>query len=52
VHGPLRPGTGDRRVPEGTWYTFVDREDLDEIVERHLRKARWWSGCGFLDMDI
>ena len=25
--------------PEGTWYTFVDREDLDEIVERHLRKG-------------
>ena len=23
--------------PEGVWYTYVDREDLDEIVERHLR---------------
>ena len=22
--------------PEGTWYTCVDREDLDEILERHL----------------
>jgi (2Fe-2S) ferredoxin len=22
--------------PEGTWYTFVDEEDIDEIVERHL----------------
>ena len=23
--------------PEGVWYTFVDREDLDEIIERHLQ---------------
>lgn len=23
--------------PEGVWYTFVDREDIDEIVESHLR---------------
>ncbi|MFV8834547.1 (2Fe-2S) ferredoxin domain-containing protein [Aquisalimonas sp.] len=22
--------------PEATWYTYVDREDLDEIVDRHL----------------
>lgn len=22
--------------PEGVWYTHVDRDDLDEIVERHL----------------
>lgn len=22
--------------PEGTWYTFVDNADIDEIVERHL----------------
>jgi len=22
--------------PEGTWYTFVDRSDIDEIVDRHL----------------
>ena len=22
--------------PEGIWYTYVDREDLDEIIERHL----------------
>ena len=22
--------------PEATWYTFVDEEDIDEIVERHL----------------
>ncbi|MCL4184297.1 MAG: (2Fe-2S) ferredoxin domain-containing protein [Burkholderiaceae bacterium] len=23
--------------PEGVWYTFVDRSDIDEIVESHLR---------------
>ncbi len=23
--------------PEETWYTYVDRDDLDEIIERHLR---------------
>ena len=22
--------------PEGTWYTFVDNDDIDEIVDRHL----------------
>ena len=22
--------------PQGTWYTFVDREDIDEIIESHL----------------
>lgn len=22
--------------PQGTWYTYVDQRDLDEIVERHL----------------
>lgn len=22
--------------PEAVWYTYVDREDLDEIIERHL----------------
>ena len=22
--------------PEGTWYTFVDQSDIDEIVDRHL----------------
>ncbi len=23
--------------PEGTWYTFVDNDDIDEIVESHLK---------------
>ena len=22
--------------PQGIWYTFVDREDVDEIIESHL----------------
>ena len=25
--------------PEGTWYTFVDKEDIDEIIDRHLVKG-------------
>jgi (2Fe-2S) ferredoxin len=26
--------------PEGTWYTYVDREDIDEIIEQHLVHGR------------
>lgn len=26
--------------PEGTWYTFVDDADIDEIVDSHLRDGR------------
>jgi (2Fe-2S) ferredoxin len=26
--------------PEGTWYTYVDNEDLDEIIEEHLVRGR------------
>ena len=22
--------------PEGTWYTYVDESDIDEIIESHL----------------
>ena len=25
--------------PEGTWYTFVDPSDIDEIVDRHLARG-------------
>ena len=25
--------------PDETWYTFVDKQDLDEIVESHLRQG-------------
>ena len=26
--------------PEGTWYTYVDRSDIDEILERHLLRGQ------------
>lgn len=26
--------------PEGTWYTYVDEEDVDEIVREHLQHGR------------
>jgi (2Fe-2S) ferredoxin len=26
--------------PEGTWYTYVDRADIDEIIEEHLVNGR------------
>jgi len=26
--------------PEGVWYTYVDRADIDEIIEEHLRHGR------------
>ena len=25
--------------PEAVWYTFVDHDDIDEIVERHLARG-------------
>jgi (2Fe-2S) ferredoxin len=26
--------------PEAVWYTYVDREDIDEIVREHLVNGR------------
>ncbi len=26
--------------PEGIWYTYVDKEDIDEIIEEHLVKGK------------
>jgi (2Fe-2S) ferredoxin len=26
--------------PEATWYTFVDAQDIDEIVESHLKNGQ------------
>lgn len=26
--------------PEGVWYTYVDEDDVDEIIEEHLGKGR------------
>ncbi len=34
-HGPVAVV-----YPEGVWYTFVDKHDIDEIVESHLRDGK------------
>jgi (2Fe-2S) ferredoxin len=26
--------------PEGTWYTYVDAEDIEDILQQHLVKGR------------
>lgn len=26
--------------PEGTWYTYVDEQDIDEIIDEHLVHGR------------
>jgi (2Fe-2S) ferredoxin len=26
--------------PEAVWYTYVDRSDIDEIIEEHLVNGR------------
>jgi len=26
--------------PEAVWYTYVDRDDIDEIIESHLQKGQ------------
>ena len=26
--------------PEGVWYTYVDEQDLDEIIESHLKNGQ------------
>ncbi len=26
--------------PQGVWYTYVDQEDIEEIVQEHLVKGR------------
>jgi (2Fe-2S) ferredoxin len=26
--------------PEGTWYSFVDNADIDEIVDSHLKDGQ------------
>lgn len=25
--------------PEGVWYTYVDKDDIDEIIDRHVVKG-------------
>jgi (2Fe-2S) ferredoxin len=26
--------------PEGVWYTYIDNDDIDEIVESHLKNGK------------
>jgi (2Fe-2S) ferredoxin len=26
--------------PQGTWYTYVDTEDIDEIIDEHIVKGK------------
>ena len=26
--------------PEGTWYTYVDEEDIDDIIAQHLQQGK------------
>jgi (2Fe-2S) ferredoxin len=26
--------------PEAVWYTYVDRDDIDEIIHEHLQRGR------------
>jgi (2Fe-2S) ferredoxin len=26
--------------PEGVWYTYVDKDDIDEIISEHLQNGR------------
>ena len=26
--------------PEGTWYTYVDKNDIDEIIDEHIVKGK------------
>ena len=26
--------------PEGVWYSYVDQEDIDELIEEHLQNGR------------
>jgi (2Fe-2S) ferredoxin len=26
--------------PEAVWYSYIDREDIDEIIEEHLKNGR------------
>ncbi len=26
--------------PDNVWYTYVDKEDIDEIIDSHLREGR------------
>jgi (2Fe-2S) ferredoxin len=37
--------------PEGVWYTYVDREDLDEILTEHLVNGRVVERLRLADLE-
>lgn len=37
--------------PEGTWYSYVDAEDIDEIVESHLQNGEIVERL-LIDVDV
>jgi (2Fe-2S) ferredoxin len=38
--GSLRRGPVAVIYPEGVWYTYVDEQDIDEIVDSHLKNGQ------------
>ena len=36
----IRSGRNVVVYPEGTWYTYVDKQDIDEIIDEHLVNGR------------
>ena len=39
-HGPVMVV-----YPQETWYTYVDNEDIDEIIEQHLQNDKIVERC-------
>jgi (2Fe-2S) ferredoxin len=37
--------------PEAVWYTYVDEQDLDEIIEEHLKNGRIVERLRIADID-
>ena len=38
--GRCHEGPAIAVYPDNVWYTYVDREDIDEIIEEHLLNGR------------
>ena len=39
MHEPLRRRPVAVVYPEGVWYSYVDKSDIDEIVDSHLKRG-------------